>query len=109
MQRVFDNLIRNAIAYSYPDSEIELDLKCVGARALVSLTNHGKTIPPEKLERIFEQFFRVDSARSSESGGAGLGLAIAKQLVELHGGTITAQSEQERVRFLVSLPLGASS
>ena len=109
MQRVFDNLIRNAIAYSYPDSEIELDLKCVGARALVSLTNHGKTIPPEKLERIFEQFFRVDSARFSESGGAGLGLAIAKQLVELHGGTITAQSEQERVRFLVSLPLGAAS
>lgn len=69
------------------------------------MNNHGNTIPPEKLERIFEQFYRLDTARSSKSGGAGLGLAIAREIVELHNGTITAKSEAETIEFEVVLPV----
>ena len=55
---------------------------------------------------IFEKFYRVDDARSSRTGGAGLGLAIAKQIVELHEGTITAASDSKHTRFIVTLPAG---
>ena len=70
----------------------------------ITVENEGSTIPPEKLDRIFEQFFRLDSSRSSGSGGAGLGLAIAKEIVELHGGHIFAESHDNRVIFRVDLP-----
>lgn len=99
MQRVFDNLLRNAVNYSYPDTEIEVAVK-EGEQGLhMEFLNHGQTIIPEKLSRIFEQFYRLDSSRSTKSGGAGLGLAIAKEIVELHGGTIRAESENETVVF----------
>jgi two-component system sensor histidine kinase VanS len=71
----------------------------------VRIENHGKTIPPEKLDRIFEQFFRLDTSRSSSTGGSGLGLAIAKEIVELHKGTITAESANEHITFTVTLPM----
>lgn len=115
LQRVFDNLIRNAVNYSYPDSPISLTMKTVEAGQAMALTgqtpwvevkvsNHGKTIPPEKLGRIFEQFFRLDSSRSSSTGGAGLGLAISKEIVELHGGRIQAESANEQILFTLWLP-----
>ena len=63
--------------------------------------NHGKTISKEKMGRIFEQFFRVDSSRSSTTGGAGIGLAIAKEIVERHGGSIEAESAEESITFTV--------
>ena len=68
-------------------------------------TNQGDTIPPQKLSRIFEQFYRLDSSRNSASGGAGLGLAIAKQIIELHHGSITASSQDEVTEFTIVLPL----
>lgn len=74
------------------------------ANVTLTLINSGKTIPKEKLERIFEQFFRLDSSRSSSTGGSGLGLAISKQLAEAHGGTISAESSDEIIRFTVKLP-----
>lgn len=124
MERVIDNLIRNAIHYSDRDSEIAVTLKRECAKkltaskndnpddcgelekyeAVLTVTNRGKTIPKEKLNRIFEQFYRMDSSRNSETGGTGLGLAIAKQLVEAHGGSITALSENERIQFEVRMP-----
>ncbi|MDE5863147.1 MAG: vancomycin resistance histidine kinase VanS, partial [Lachnospiraceae bacterium] len=61
--------------------------------------------PEDKLECIFEQFFRVDSSRSSSTGGTGLGLAISKEIVELHGGAIKAESDNESVVFIVKLPV----
>ena len=104
MERVFDNLIRNAISYSYPRSPITLTMTSDGTQVEITVTNRGRTIPPEKLSRIFEQFYRVDSARSVRTGGAGLGLAIAKELVLLHGGSIRAESQSESISFFLSLP-----
>ena len=105
LSRVFDNLFRNAVSYSYPDTEIRLCLEKTADRAVVTVQNRGRNIPPEKLERLFEQFFRLDSARASATGGAGLGLAIAKEIVEKHGGSIRAESPGESVQFTVELPL----
>lgn len=105
MQRVFDNLLRNAVNYSFADAEIEIKARVIEQQVHIRFFNHGNTIPPEKLKRIFEQFYRLDTARSSGSGGAGLGLAIAKEIVEHHHGTITAQSADEIIRFEVILPL----
>ena len=104
IQRVFDNLLRNAVIYSYENTEIEITARTCGENVIITFVNFGDTIPKEKLNRIFEQFYRLDAARSS-SGGAGLGLAIARQIAELHGGKITAKSENERIEFEVSLPL----
>lgn len=105
MQRVFDNLLRNAVNYSYGDSEISITAKQSEKRLEIEVVNHGNTIPEEKLNRIFEQFYRLDTARTSKSGGAGLGLAIAKEIVERHGGSITAQSADEKVVFDVEIPV----
>ena len=104
IERVLDNLIRNAVNYSYPDSKIFLSMYSLGEQIEIDLKNKGKTIPPEKLSRIFEQFYRLDSSRSSKTGGSGLGLAIAKEIVTLHGGSIRAESENESVCFQVVLP-----
>ncbi len=105
LQRVFDNLLRNAVLYSFRGTEIMITAEQQKYALLVKVINHGDTIPKEKLERLFEQFYRLDAARSTDSGSAGLGLAIAKQIVELHNGTITARSEAEMIEFIVTLPL----
>ena len=106
MERVFDNLLRNAVNYSFPYGKITVAaVRKTDQELLLSFKNTGKTIPEEKLNRIFEQFFRLDSARSSNSGGAGLGLAIAKEIVEMHQGTIRAVSENETVEFIIKLPV----
>ena len=80
-------------------------LKQEEKQLILTVENAGPTIPEEKLQRIFEQFFRLDTARTSRSGGSGLGLAIAKEIVELHGGTIRAESQDEKIRFIVCLPV----
>lgn len=106
IQRVFDNLLRNAVMYSDEGGEIEITVQSDQAQAVtITVSNYGDTIPEEKLNRIFEQFYRLDDARSTNSGGAGLGLAIAKQIVELHGGSIEAQSGEGRTKFCVTLPV----
>lgn len=105
LQRVFDNLLRNAVFYSFENSTIEITAIQTETDILIKFTNSGKTIPKEKLDRIFEQFYRLDSSRSSNNGGAGLGLAIAKEIIELHYGNITAYSEDERIEFKVAIPL----
>lgn len=104
LERVIDNLIRNAISYSYNNSKIEISLFQCGSDVVLCVKNNGKTIPEEKLSRIFEQFYRINASRNTSTGGAGLGLAIAKQLVEASGGTITASSEDETICFTVTLP-----
>lgn len=104
MERVFDNLINNAINYSYENSTLKLSLKSELDSVIFIIENHGKTISKEKIERLFEQFYRLDSSRSSKTGGAGLGLAIAKEIVQLHGGKIKAESSAESIVFTVKIP-----
>lgn len=106
IQRVFDNLLRNALNYSFPSSKIQIRMKTLDNAVSVEFENEGNTIPQEKLQRIFEQFFRLDNSRGTKTGGSGVGLAIAKEIVELHGGSIRAFSENEHIRFLVILPTG---
>ena len=105
IQRVFDNFLRNAVNYSFDGGTIYIVIVQNEKNISIKFTNQGNTIPKEKLERIFEQFYRLDTARSSKNGGAGLGLAIAKEIVELHGGTINARSENGEIEFEVILPL----
>lgn len=104
LMRVFDNLLRNAVNYSFPATTIRIQMRPERGGVRLSFENEGNTIPPEKLNRIFEQFFRLDDARSTKNGGSGIGLAIAKEIVSLHGGWIRAYSENERIRFDVFLP-----
>ncbi|KPN95225.1 histidine kinase [Lysinibacillus sp. ZYM-1] len=104
LARVFNNILKNAIAYSDPNSTIEISVKSENNQTLISFMNTGKTIPPEKLKMIFEKFYRLDSARSTQTGGAGLGLAISNEIVEAHGGTITATSSNEKTIFTVMIP-----
>ncbi len=105
LARVFNNILKNAAAYSYPGSEILISAGQVEEQIKISFKNKGKTIPREKLMSIFEKFYRLDEARTTNSGGTGLGLAIAKEIVSLHGGAITAESEHDTVEFIVTLPM----
>ena len=93
LARVFDNLLRNAINYSYPDTCIRISAWSQQQWVYIDFVNQGPAIPEKQLTMIFEKFIRMDSARSSETGGAGLGLAIAKQIVTAHGGEIHAENE----------------
>ena len=104
MARVFDNLLNNACHYAYPNSLLQVEGRRQGDRVILTFQNPGATIPPEKLGRMFERFFRLDTSRGTRTGNAGLGLAIAKEIVEAHGGTITAESPPEQVVFTVTLP-----
>lgn len=105
LARVFQNLLKNAIAYSNPGTEIEIEAKREKKTVEIFFRNQGKTIPKQKLDTIFEKFFRLDDARATNTGGAGLGLAIAKEIVTLHKGTITAESNNGITVFTVKLPL----
>ena len=104
LARVFNNILKNAIAYSYPGTAIAVECRTVGDYVRIVFSNRGRTIPPHKLDAIFEKFFRLDDARATNTGGAGLGLAIAKEIVTLHGGTILADSRDRETTFVVSLP-----
>ena len=104
LARVFNNILKNAVAYSDRDTPIRIWAEEADGQVSVFVETQGRTIPPQKLETIFEKFFRLDEARATATGGAGLGLAIAKEIVTLHGGTITAQSQNRRTTFRVTLP-----
>lgn len=104
IQRVFDNLLRNAVNYSYEKGTIRVSVLQDEEHVSIRVTNPGEHIPEEKLENLFEQFYRVDHARGTKSGGAGLGLAIAKEIVGAHDGTITARSTGDQIELEVKLP-----
>lgn len=107
LARVFNNILKNAAAYSFPDSEIMISAGQEGGQVVISFQNQGPTIPAEKLSSIFERFYRLDESRGTNAGAAGLGLAIAREIVTLHGGTIAAESRDNSTVFTVSLPVPA--
>ena len=104
LARVFNNILKNAVQYSYPNTEIMISAKTDTDKIVITFENHGPTIPSEQLASIFEKFNRLDDARKSDTGGAGLGLSIAEEIVHLHGGEISVQGENNTVTFIVSLP-----
>lgn len=105
LARVFDNVLRNAVSYSAPGGPVGLSARQVGETTVVTISNEGLEIPEGELSNIFQKFYRLDAARSTRTGGAGLGLAIAKEVVELHGGSIHAESTGRRTAFVITLPL----
>ncbi len=104
LARVFNNILKNAIAYSYEGTPVDIGVLRDAGTVFVQITSRGDTIPRQKLDLVFEKFYRVDEARSGKTGGAGLGLAIAKEIVTLHGGQISATSDGGVTTFTVALP-----
>jgi two-component system sensor histidine kinase VanS len=103
LARVFNNILKNAVAYSPDHSVIDITAAISGGTASIVFTNAG-SISKDKLTAIFEKFYRLNAARSSVTGGAGLGLAIAKEIVASHGGRIYADSDGKQTSFTVELP-----
>ncbi|MGN1266975.1 MAG: sensor histidine kinase [Dorea sp.] len=104
LARVFDNILRNAISYCYRNTKIQISAQMKRGDIEIIFTNEGDKIPGDMLQTIFEKFYRVDGSRSSGTGGAGLGLAIAKEIVELHQGRVRAKSDDLKTQFIVTLP-----
>ena len=106
LQQVFYNVIDNAIKYTPRGGEVHVELSRVGKRAVVRVEDTGIGIPAEDLPHIFDRFYRVDKARSRETGGTGLGLSIVRQIVLLHNGDIRAESEENKgSTFIIELPI----
>jgi signal transduction histidine kinase len=93
IERVFTNLLDNAVKYTPPPGRIELATRLTGSQVEVTVSDTGRGIPAEDLPYIFDRFYRADRARSRQHGGAGLGLAIVQAIVSAHGGQISAESE----------------
>lgn len=106
MARVLRNLVENAIKYSLKDSVIRIRLFVAGEYACISVEDEGIGIPLADLGRIFDRFYRVDKARSRESGGCGLGLYITKNIIDMHEGEVLVDSiEGKGSKFTVKLPI----
>ncbi|MGE0058248.1 MAG: sensor histidine kinase [Dehalococcoidia bacterium] len=105
MQRVLYNLVQNAIRHTPEDGSVLIRATANEREIRISVEDTGEGIEPHELTRVFERFFRGDRSRSREDAGSGLGLTIAKGIVELHGGTIWATSERDRgATFTFALP-----
>src|SRR5262245_146736 len=109
IRTVFRNLLENAVKYSLPESRpVEVSTTQERDRIIVRVTDDGPGIPEGDKANLFEPFFRVDRSRSKKTGGYGLGLSIAKRIVEAHGGQITAENNERRgASFIVTLPKAA--
>ncbi|MFO0953441.1 MAG: HAMP domain-containing sensor histidine kinase [Isosphaeraceae bacterium] len=105
LAQVVTNLLTNALTYNRPRGEVRVSTTVAGDDALLTVADTGVGIPAEDLPFVFDRFYRVDRARSRESGGSGLGLAICKSVVAAHGGSIAVESEPGRgTTFTVRLP-----
>ncbi|WP_213423509.1 two-component system histidine kinase PnpS [Bhargavaea massiliensis] len=104
--QILVNLLANAVSYSKPGTPIRVTATVSDGMASIAVADRGIGIPAAELPRLFERFYRVDRARSRDSGGTGLGLSIVKHLVDLHGGTISVESEPGKgSTFMVNIPL----
>ena len=106
LQQVLYNVIDNAIKYTPRGGEVNADISHSGKKVIIRIDDTGIGIPAADLPHIFDRFYRVDKARSRATGGTGLGLSIVKQIVQAHGGSITAEStEGEGTTFIIELPI----
>ena len=103
LARAFGNLLKNAISYSFKNTTIYIKLEEKENEIFISFKNKGEKIPEYKLDKIFDKFYRGDQSRTSSTGGAGLGLAITKEIIELHNGKITVKNDDEYIEFDVRL------
>ena len=105
VEQAVSNLIGNAVRHSGSD-EISVTVECEAKTARISVEDHGVGIPPEHAAQVFERFHRVDPARAAETGGAGLGLAIARRIARLHGGDLVlSPTKPHGCRFVFSLTI----
>jgi two-component system sensor histidine kinase BaeS len=104
LAQVLANLLSNAVRYTAAGGTVTVRAERRPSDVLISILNTGEAIPPEDLDRVFERFYRVEKSRDRARGGAGIGLAIVKQLVEQGGGRVGADSSGGLTRFWVSLP-----
>ncbi|QEH35768.1 Autoinducer 2 sensor kinase/phosphatase LuxQ [Aquisphaera giovannonii] len=109
LSQVFSNLLSNSARYTEPGGRIRLAASRRGGEVAVSVRDNGIGIPREELAGIFEMFSQVDRSLERSHGGLGIGLALVKGLVEMHGGTVAAESEGRGSTFTVRLPLGEAA
>lgn len=103
--RVFSNLLSNAFKYGKDGDIIAMELTLVSDdRVRIIFKNNGERIPDDALEQLFERFYRAETSRTQETASTGLGLAIAQSIVELHDGTITAETSEKWTKFIIELP-----
>jgi two-component system, OmpR family, sensor histidine kinase SenX3 len=107
LSSMFSNLVENAVKYTPPGGRVEVGGESDESEILIRISDTGIGIPEQNLTRIFERFYRVDKARSKETGGTGLGLSIVRHVAEKHGGRVTVESSPgEGSTFTVYLPRG---
>jgi signal transduction histidine kinase len=105
LERVFVNLLSNAIKFTPPHGRVDVSISATAEKLEVVVEDDGPGFAPENAERIFERFYQVDMEGTRQYGGAGIGLALARELIHLHGGTVRASSDGKRgARFVVALP-----
>ena len=105
LRRAVENVVRNAIRYSPRGAAVEIAVARRDSNAVVSVRDHGPGAPEEALPRLFDAFYRVESARDRSSGGIGLGLSIARRAIELHHGSIHARNARPGLEVVMELPL----
>ncbi len=109
LQQIIWNVLSNAVKFTPKGGGVEIELKRLDSKAAIVVRDTGRGIKPEDMRHIFDRFRQADSSTTRRAGGLGLGLSLVKNLVELHGGNITAESEGEGkgATFTISLPLRA--
>ena len=104
IKQIFNNLISNAIKYSFEGESIKIEINEFTENYEITISNKGPEIDKEDLPYLFERFYRTDKSRSQKNGGLGIGLAITRNLVEAHGGTIEVKSDNNKTVFKILLP-----
>jgi signal transduction histidine kinase len=104
LKKAFENVIRNAVQYSPTGSVVDVSITNKADSCLITINDSGPGIPEPDLQRVFEPFYRVDTARQRETGGFGLGLSIARRAIDQHGGTIAATNRSPGLRVTIQLP-----
>ncbi|MGL4875822.1 MAG: sensor histidine kinase, partial [Clostridium sp.] len=105
MVRVFENILSNACKYSYKPGTVVMGIYENEGDIIISVRNRGPHIEKEKLDKLFERFYRGDESRNTESGGTGLGLAIARNIIKMHNGVLWAECIENDITFYIKLQI----